>query len=295
MPKRTNDFQKLVYLIRVNLAAGTRVTESKMLRDRITNRKREVDVCVEGEVGGHPVMVSIECRDHARVADIGWIDAMQSKHSRLPTNALILASRRGFTPEARDVAASYGIRTISFSEMVDTDFPRMLGLTSTLWSKTFTLNFAEAWVQFDATGDLPSAPVAVPMETGVFSAQHEELFPFREVVMAQRTNQALRDLFAESAEENHKSFDLSWEPAGSFFLKQIDPLVYREIKSIRLTGACEVEIARFGMQGGVMDGVTAAWGKSVMFGREAFFVATSDKGGAPKITVQLTPPTVPHQ
>jgi hypothetical protein len=295
MPKRTNDFQKLVYLIRVNLASGARVTESKMLRDRITKRKREVDVCVEGEVGGQPVLVSVECRDHARLADVSWIDAMQSKHSRLPTNALILVSRRGFTPEARDVAASYGIRVISLSEIVETDFPRMLGLTSTLWSKTFSFSFTEAWVSFDAIGDLPCLTVAIPMETTVFSAQHDAIFPFGEVVKSQGSNQVLRDFFVESAEEKHKSFDLSWEPAGSFFLQQIEPLVYREIKSIRLIGTCEVEIARFGMQGGVMDGVSAAWGKSVMFGREAFFVATSDKGGAPKITVQLTPPTVPHQ
>ena len=63
MPKRTNDFQKLVYLVRVNLAEGATVTESKLLTDRITKRKREVDVCIEGHVGGQPVIISVECQD----------------------------------------------------------------------------------------------------------------------------------------------------------------------------------------------------------------------------------------
>jgi hypothetical protein len=43
MPKRTNDFQRLVYLVRVNLADGATVTESKMLEDRVTKTMREVD------------------------------------------------------------------------------------------------------------------------------------------------------------------------------------------------------------------------------------------------------------
>lgn len=59
--------------------------ESKMLTDRVTKRKREVDVCIEGHVGGHSVVVSVECRDHKRIADVSWVDAMKAKHDRLPT------------------------------------------------------------------------------------------------------------------------------------------------------------------------------------------------------------------
>ena len=118
MPKRTNDFQRLVYLVRVNLADGAIVTESKMLEDRATGTMREVDVCIEGSVGGQNVIVSVECRDHQRVADVTWVEQLKVKHDRLPTNALILASRAGFTPEAREVArlyesvAEFGLRDV---------------------------------------------------------------------------------------------------------------------------------------------------------------------------------------
>lgn len=117
MPKRSNEFQRLVYLVRVNLAAGATVNESKMLQDRITGREREVDVCVEGTVGGTPVNVCLECCDRARAADITWVDAMKCKHERLPTHALILASRSGFTKEARKVARLSGIQAIAFDEV----------------------------------------------------------------------------------------------------------------------------------------------------------------------------------
>jgi hypothetical protein len=127
MPKRSNEFQKLIYLIRVNLAAGATVSESKMLRDRITGRKREVDVCVDGIVGGTPVNVCLECRDHARPADVTWIEATKAKHERLPTHALILASRSGFTNRAQEVARSVEIEAISFDEIDRADFHAIFG------------------------------------------------------------------------------------------------------------------------------------------------------------------------
>ena len=57
------------------------------------------------------------------VADVTWVDTMKSKHERLDTNALLLASRSGFTPEARDVAKKYGIElftSVSYSGAVYT-------------------------------------------------------------------------------------------------------------------------------------------------------------------------------
>ena len=104
MPKRSNDFQRLVYLVRLNLADGAKVIESKMMRDRLTKRYREVDVVIQGRVGSQRVVVCVECRDHKRVADVTWVDMMKTKHDRLDTNALLLASSSGFTQEAIDVA-----------------------------------------------------------------------------------------------------------------------------------------------------------------------------------------------
>jgi len=48
MPQRSNEFQKLVYLVKQQMAAGAKVTESQMLVDRITGTEREVD----GSSGG---------------------------------------------------------------------------------------------------------------------------------------------------------------------------------------------------------------------------------------------------
>lgn len=140
MPKRSNEFQKLVYLVRVSLSAGATVTESKLLRDRITGQEREVDVCVEGIVGGTPVNVCLECRDTARKADVGWVEQMKAKHERLRMNALILASRSGFTKGAQEVARQYGIEAISLDKVDQADVHALLKAKSALWTKCVTFS-----------------------------------------------------------------------------------------------------------------------------------------------------------
>src|SRR5687768_4184684 len=128
MPPRCNEFQALVYLVRTHLAQGATVTESAMLRDRVTGRKREVDVCVRGTVGSEPITLCLEARDLSRgPVDVGWVDAMKTKHDRLETHALILVSRSGFTLEASRVATSYGIKTIALEDVEQTDIPALLG------------------------------------------------------------------------------------------------------------------------------------------------------------------------
>jgi hypothetical protein len=100
VPARTNDFQKLIYLMRHNLAEGAVVSESKMLTDLVSNDLVEVDVCIEGMMAGDLIRISVECRDRSRPADKNWVHEMKAKHERLPTNHLVLASSKGFSKKA---------------------------------------------------------------------------------------------------------------------------------------------------------------------------------------------------
>lgn len=65
MPKRTNEFQKLILLVRKHSAEGSKVTESKFLADSKGNQ-REVDICIESNIDGIPVTISIECTNEKR-------------------------------------------------------------------------------------------------------------------------------------------------------------------------------------------------------------------------------------
>lgn len=292
MPKRTNDFQKLIYLVRVNLADGATVTESKMLTDRLTKRKREVDVCIEGHVGGLPVIVSIECRDHKRIADVSWVDAMKAKHERLPTNALILASRSGFTPEARDVAASFGIQTMSLTEVDEVDFPKLLSVASSLWTKSVTVTAEKVLVRVLATSTLTAEAVVVRADNLVYYSDGTELCQISALVEMLLKSPHARDQLLSEGKQDHVWFEIVWEPPRDrrnkpLFLKTIDTNIFREIESISIKGPCRLQIAQFGMRRGKLSDIYLAWGKTEILGQEAILVVTKE-ADIEKLSINLT-------
>ena len=102
MPKRTNEKQAIVALLRRNLAGpGWTVTESKIFFDSRTKRPREVDVVVEIPAGDLPPhVVSFEVLAKDRPADVNWVQLQQKRHETLPTTRLVLVSWSGFTDGA---------------------------------------------------------------------------------------------------------------------------------------------------------------------------------------------------
>src|SRR5436190_18155971 len=105
MPKRTNDFQRLVLLIEQQVQPkGFTVEESAEVIDRSMGEVREIDVLITGKLGGHSVSIAVEAIDHSRPPSVEWIDRMVGKylHQTLPVNKVVAVSRAGFTKAARE-------------------------------------------------------------------------------------------------------------------------------------------------------------------------------------------------
>ena len=125
MPKRSNPFQRLVTLIHERLEREWKVEESRMLTDLVTGELREVDIVAQSTVASYPIFLSIECRDHARPADVIWIESMAKKHEHLPTSKLVLWCRSGFTKPALKKAQFLKIETVSQADASRTDWARI--------------------------------------------------------------------------------------------------------------------------------------------------------------------------
>jgi hypothetical protein len=162
MPKRTNDFQRLIRMLTQLLGDGAVVEESKMLTDLVSGEQREVDIYAEGTLAGQTVNIGIECRDHQRKQGLRWVEQMHSKHERLPTNLLILVSSSGFTGPAIAKGDSYGINTIAPTQ-ADSDLATevLASLGMTAWnindaSSSVSANVPTEWLERNAravTGD----------------------------------------------------------------------------------------------------------------------------------------------
>jgi hypothetical protein len=140
MPKRSNLFQDVVAIVHRHMAGDATVEESALLTNRETGAKREVDVVIRTHVAGHDVVVSVEASATSRPADIEWVEQMLRKHSKLPTNTLVLVSAGGFTAAARREAEAGGAAAIAPEDLTANDPQRaVLNRLPKVWPKVVSL------------------------------------------------------------------------------------------------------------------------------------------------------------
>jgi hypothetical protein len=290
MPKRSNEFQRLVYLVKTHVAAGIAVTESKLLRDRITGTEREVDICIESTISGHRVTISIECRDHKRPADVGWVEKMKAKHERLPTNALVLSSRSGFTREAAEVARISGIELLPFHDNTDQALDHLVGATGSLWAKTFALTPRKVVIGVEPAGDLPAEDVNCMPDNYIYDHNGEQLATVKELVELLLHAEPVIKNFGETGGEVHKWFEVRWETprdrdGNALCLRKLEPSLLRPMMYVRVTGECTFEIAEFRLREGTLGGVRVAWATGTFLGDNALLVASQDESGEKKLSI----------
>ena len=141
MPKRSNEFQKLIYVIHQQVSTEARVTESMMMADSATGEEREVDIVIETQAGNKSLIMGIECCDRSRKADVGWVEQMWAKHQDLPTDRLVLVARAGYTRSARRKATAHAIEIVDVSDAILADWSKIIKL----WKELFVVGVTIQW------------------------------------------------------------------------------------------------------------------------------------------------------
>jgi hypothetical protein len=116
MPRRSNEFQKTIFVLQQQLAKYAKVGESKMLLNRDTGGEAEVDIVVEADAGGVQVVVGIECCATKRPATVEWVQHIYGKHRPLPVNKTVLVSKSGFTKTAIKQATAYKMDALTIKQ-----------------------------------------------------------------------------------------------------------------------------------------------------------------------------------
>lgn len=293
MPRRTNEFQRLIAVIQSHLDSGSTVTESAMLEDLSTGTNREVDVVVSGEVGGHAVTVSIECRDRNRGPDVTWVDEMQTKHSRLSTNVLVLVSHTDFTPEAVRAARLYGIRCLVLNDVDPTAPDRLFPNVRSLWGKAWEISIERVEVSVGAFDDLPPERFRASPDTRLFLDDGAEFGFAAQLADALLRSPLVIDKMFNEAGPEHAFLELAWDsPLAQehrICVQKLQPLVLRAIERFRVVASCRVTVDEFPLRHGVLAGVRVAWGTGTILGKPAMVVATGDRAESAKVTLQLLP------
>lgn len=293
MPKRTNEFQQLVFLIRSALADGATVTESKMLRHRRTGTKREVDVCIEGSAGGYPVVVCVECQKRNRPADVTWVEGQVKKHEHLPTNRLILVAPQ-FTPDALALAKQEGVTAFSFENVDASDFTGLLEDTNALWAKSVTIKVEKVVVRVASSGELAGERVRAAPDQNVYDGRSGAFLSTLAPVVVELLNYpGMRDRLLALGAKEHRWFVFRWAAPRNgvgflLCLQKEDALhTLRGIEYIEISGPCEFNIAAFGSRRGKLGDVHVAWGTATVLDKTQLLVATRDAAGRDRITIMV--------
>jgi hypothetical protein len=182
VPKRSNLQQAVIYYVKRHLAPPeVEVTESKMLLDADSGEEREVDVVMEGMVGDESVVISVEVTANRRRADLPWVEAMLSKHARMPTTKLVLVSWSGFTAPALAKVDRQGGRVVALTpeEVPNVSVPSLFYL-----EVTSTQERAAVLVRND--DDTLTKVTNVPILLNLYSAADLDSFAFTLQDLVQR-------------------------------------------------------------------------------------------------------------
>ncbi|MDI9973365.1 restriction endonuclease [Rhodococcus sp. IEGM 1307] len=294
MPQRSNLFQELVAIIHAHISDDATVTESAMVIDRATGKRREVDVYIERDVAGDPVVVSVECRDHKRSPQsVEWVEQMHGKHATLPTHKLILVSKSGFTRQAEAKAAALNIKTVTPHEDPDGWGTDIVNNLNSVWAKTFRARPQEVVLsiqQSDGTVvhvsnriDESESPLSLFYPDGTFRMTAADLVS---TVMSSvpADNSAYRD-----AEGHERKFSIdsdlptakdaqTGEPIELFVYESSSNALLRVVNAV-INGELQVHLTELPLTHGELGGTGFSHGSADLDGDQVFFVATETADG----------------
>jgi hypothetical protein len=290
MPKRSNDFQRLIYLVKKQFAGGVIVTESKMLREIDSGEEREVDIVIETTVAGQPVVIGIECVDKNRRAGKEWVEQMHGKHSRLPTDQLVLASRRGFYEPALRKAKSFKIQTLAFAEATERTvgslFHAIIEIVATEFSLTPGPTHAEL---VDPRGQVIEA--TVDESTVIVDRERKPLNFFKSAVAELLSSDRVGRHITASAPATAKFFKIvGYYVDQEFYLVHVTTRELYKLRTITVIGTLDQAEARFPMKQVQVGTDQVLWGKSRFLGGDALVVLSEEAGrGRLSLEVSKTP------
>jgi hypothetical protein len=211
MPKRTNEFQRLILSINNHFASkSAKVTESAMLFDPTTEQDREIDILIEDEIGGYKLSIGVECTTVKRPLSVGQLDGLLAKHKDCGINKSVIVSKSGFASTTIKKAKKLGVEVISYEAASEKDWPSEFQILSGI--KPFH-------VSCELISDLPLTLVKGSSLDGFLSGENPvviehqmALAEFLLDLLRRETNELMIPpyLNAEEAEKKGVIFPMTW-------------------------------------------------------------------------------------
>lgn len=175
-----------------------------------------MDIVIQDFIGGHEVLIGIECTARRRPATIEWYREMRGKHRDLPVTKTVLVSKSGFTPEVREKAKLDNITLLSLREAHSFEWQGLLAKLQGGKIADVSFSLRELSVKWSAEAEgLPDC--ISPADLVVRAGEREIPLPQFALMAAQQigfTKGIMANLGAVLKQTDHASFSFRL-PAGA--------------------------------------------------------------------------------
>lgn len=270
----------VVHFVRLHWSSpDVTISESKFLFDTQLKLNREVDVVIEGDFDGEPVVTSIEVVERSRPAGLPWVQEMIAKHRYLPTNRLVLVSKSGFTKTAIAAVDAEGGKV----QAVTPEIVMVEGKPAirSIWSDQIQMTPTMCRLQvFRPDGKL--LLVNVDLNHSVFDDKAIELGNVYELVTETLNLPWVGRYFLTHAHDHPRHFDLKGFNFGfpinqlGYFLRDDELAELHRITQIHIDGTFTFEQTEVALTMAHLSDKPFASGESNFFGKPAVWVSTSD-------------------
>ena len=160
--KAHREFEILVARIESALApAGAVVKSPDYVLDNFTGEQREIDATIRYGVGSVRLLITVECRDRARVEDVTWIEQLAMKQKHIGAAHTVAVSSTGFSAPALKAAKLHGIST---RQVEDVSSAEILAWVDTLEVDEVSTDCVLGRIHLEYDGTYPGAHVDASSE-----------------------------------------------------------------------------------------------------------------------------------
>jgi hypothetical protein len=118
MSRKGRDFEEMIAFLERSLdSAGIEVKSPDYIRGKNSGSMREIDATIRDKIGSAELLVIVECRDRQGIQDVTWIEQLPKKATDVGASKVIAVSSTGFSPGAKNVAASNNIDLRTYAEV----------------------------------------------------------------------------------------------------------------------------------------------------------------------------------
>jgi hypothetical protein len=260
-----------------------------MLVDRMINKKREVDVCVEVAAAGRTLLIGIECLARKRKADLLWVEGMWAKHQCLPTDRVVLVSKAGFTRDAEVKARLYNMEAITPDSAISEDGPLAALLKHQVEIREVdygSLVTVEGWME--RQGNLQH--VRLDINWILLEADGSRKGTVGDLVksIAEHAQQNEMRNPVASARGNEEFLVYENDGLSDVFLREeTDPPTLLPLRRIRFVREASLRVRPVPLTHGDLEGVGYTFGSGPVVDDDAFVVMTEGPNGS-QMSVRLT-------